>query len=548
MLFCCCQIVWAQGIKVKEVKETISGSDAFHAPSDENGHPCGLVKVLTTIDDLTFDGNIVGEVANKTNEYHVFLSKGSEMLVIKRPHILPLTINFTNYGIGQIESKATYIIILKEEKMNASKNGVIVNVHPPQAKVRVDDVLIENENGDGSYQLVLPKGDYVFRFEEKGYRPSVQVVKTGKESLTLNIELESLLADLEISCKTSTAEIWIDDDMKGMGAWQGKLPAGTYKITAKQKGFISETKEITLEEKGTRSLVLPMLGRTEGKVVVVTDPIGARVSVDGKGNYFSGQPINIMTGQHTVIAKQPFGYKDVRKEIEVDEEGIDTISIVLDPINSTYASAFNGDVEKQLQLAKECQEKAFYNETDSLERNYWYDQVLSNLTKLNNNVFLSEYKSIQLHCSEADKELKVLLHRIRIDGKWGEEERFSVYSDIANCYERLQKYQEAIGWRKKAIEVAGKGDKYISYKDLAHAYEKADDKSQAVVWYRKAASEWGDINNRGNWGWATLELADAYLRLGYNKEAAEIYRFFIQQSPKDKSINEWKNKLQQTGY
>lgn len=548
MLFFVCLNIFPQGINVKDIKETVSGSDAFHAPMDENGHPCGLVKVLTTIDDLTFEGNVKGKVENKTNEYHIFLSKGSDMLIIKRPHILPLTINFKDYGIDQIASKATYSIILKEEKMNATKNGVIVNVRPPQAKVRVDDILIDNENGDGSYQLVLTKGDHVFQFEEKGYRSSVQVVKTGKESQTLNIELESLLATLEISCKTSTAEIWIDNELKGTGAWQGKLPAGTYMITAKQKGFTSETREIKLEEKGTRSLVLPMLERAEGRVVVVTDPQGARVSIDGKGNYLSGQPIKVQTGQHTVIAKLPFGYKEGRKEIEVGEEGLDSVFIVIEPINSTYASAFKGDVEKQLQLANECQEKAIYNENDSIERNYWYDQVLSNLAKLDNNVFLSEYKSLQLHFREANKELKVLLHRIKIGDKWEENEKESVFSGIANCYERLQNFQEAIIWRKKAVEYAGKGSLYLSYKNLALAYEKASDKSQAVIWYKKAASEWGDINNRDSWGWATLELADAYLRLGYNKDAAEIYRYFIQKYPNDKSVNEWKNKLRQTGY
>lgn len=547
-LFFVCLNIFPQGVKVKEVKETVSGSDAFHAPMDENGHPCGLVKVLTTIGDLTFEGNVKGVVENKTNEYHVFLSRGSDMLIIKRSHILPLTIKFKDYGIDQIASKATYCIILKEEKMNATKNGVIVNVRPPQAKVRVDEILIENENGDGSYQLVLPKGDHVLKFEEKGYRPSVQVIKTGKGTQTLNIELESLLADLEISCKMSTAEIWIDDELKGTGAWQGRLPAGTYKITAKQKGFSSETKEITIEEKSSRSLVLPMLERAEGRVVVITDPQGSRVSIDGKGNYPSGQPFKVQTGQHTVIAKLPFGYKDGKKEIEVGEEGIDSVFIVIEPMNSTYALAFHGDVEKQLQLANECQEKAIYNDNDSIERNYWYDQVLANITKLDNSVFLSEYKSLQLHYGEADKELKVLLHRIKIGGKWDDFEKGSVFSDIANCYERLHNYQEAIKWRKQAVEIAGKGSLYLSYKNLAQAYEKACDKSQAVIWYKKAASEWDDINNRDSWGWATLELADAYLRLGYNKDAAEIYRHFIQKSPNDINVNEWKNKLQQTGY
>ncbi len=548
LLFFICLNIFSQGIKVKEVKEIISGSDAFHAPIDENGHPCGLVKVLTTIDDLTFEGNVKGEVENKTNEYHVFLSKGSDLLIIKRPHILPHTIKFKDYGIDQIASKTTYSIILKEEKINKKKNGVIVNVRPPQAKVRVDDIFIENENGDGSYQLVLSKGEHVLKIEEKGYRSSVQVVKTGKGTQTLDIDLESLLADLEISCKMSTAEIWIDDELKGTGAWQGRLPAGTYKITAKQKGFSSETKEITIEEKSSRSLVLPMLERAEGRIVVITDPQGSRVSIDGKGNYPSGQPIKVQTGQHTVIAKLPFGYKDGKKEIEVGVEGLDSVYIDLEPINSTYASAFRGDVVKQLQLANECQEKAIYNDNDSIERNYWYDQVLANITKLDNSVFLSEYKSIQLHYGEADKELKVLLHRIKIGAPWEEGEECGLYSDVADCYERLQNYQESIVWRKKSIEKANRGNNYFLSRKLAETYEKAGERFQAIVWYKKALENLGDGAWLWNWLDITQDIADACLRLGAKADAAMIYKKLISKNPNHKNVDVLKEKLRQTGY
>jgi hypothetical protein len=40
----------------------------------------------------------------------------------------------------------------------------------------------------------------------------VQAVKIGKGSQAINAELESVLAELEVKCKTETAEVYIDGE------------------------------------------------------------------------------------------------------------------------------------------------------------------------------------------------------------------------------------------------------------------------------------------------------------------------------------------------
>ena len=62
-------ISYSQGLKIVEVKESVSGSDAFHAPMDRNGHPCGLVKIQTMIPDLRFGGEVEGDFSYENNEY-----------------------------------------------------------------------------------------------------------------------------------------------------------------------------------------------------------------------------------------------------------------------------------------------------------------------------------------------------------------------------------------------------------------------------------------------------------------------------------------------
>lgn len=539
LLFFVCLNIFPQGVKVKEVKETVSGSDAFHAPMDENGHPCGLVKVLTTIDDLTFEGNIKGDVENMTNEYHVFLSKGSDLLVIKRPHILPLTIKFKDYGIENIASKATYKIILKEEKMNASKNGVVVNVRPTQAMVRIDDILIKNENGNGFYQLLLPKGEHIFKFEAKGYRSSVQVVKSGKGSVNLNVELESLLATVDIRCQTSTAEIWIGDEMKGKGSWQGKLPAGTYVVTAKQKGYSPKTKRVTLEEKSSRSFVLPMLERAMGKLLVKTDPTGGTISIDGQSGYKSDTPIDIKTGQHTIIARLPFGYKDEKREIEINDD-MNTLKIKMTPLNATYAAAFNGDIDKQIQI----RDNISYE--DSIEVAYWNKKINEKILKMDNSNFLKYCDKVR-YSLNSYRHLDILLRQAELDKRLSNDDRTWIYSDISAYYKSEGNFKKAIEWRKRICEITD--SKHLAYRELAELYELAGEKRNAVDCYKRSLEELGE-NVWEMWNWYDLieDYADACLRLGGNKDAAAILNKLISKNPNNKKIGEWRSKLRQTGY
>lgn len=518
----------AQGIVIKEVKETISGTDAFHAPTDKNGNPCGLVKILSTIEDLTFDGPIVGDIENKTNEYHVFLAKGSQEIKIKRPHVLPIVIKFADYGIEKIVSKATYSIVLKEIKMNANKNSIAFSIHPKEADVYIDDILIDNENGDGFYQLLLPKGEHVIRFEARGFRSLVEIIKTGKDAINNKYELESLLAILDVRCQTSTAEIWVGDEMKGKGAWQGKLPAGIYKVTAKQKGFTAQTKEITLEEKGSRSLVLPILERVMGKLFVCTDPKGAVLSIDGQSSYKSGVPIDVKSGQHTIIATLPFGYKEGKAEVEVGGEKMDSIFIDMKPKNDLYAAAFKGDIDKQLQILN--------NYIDSLEGDYWCRRINEEILKMDD-------KSFVLYCNKACstyRYIDILLRKVKLDKGWlSDENKDMEYGFIRDYYESQGNLNEAIKWQIKICEMTT--HKHLAYKELAQLYEKAGDKRNAILSWKKAADDKWDVES-----WASVDLADAYYRLGYKTEAIRCYKDLLNNWDEGlykEMKNEWRKKL-----
>lgn len=526
---------FAQGITIKEVKETVSGTDAFHAPIDSKGNPCGLVKVMSTIQDLTFKGEIVGDVENKTNEYHVFLAKGSRELTIARPHILPVKVSFAEYGIDEISSKATYTISLKDFSFNEKKNSTTINVTPKNAIVFIDEIMVPNENEDGLYQLLLPKGEHVIRIEAKGYRSSAQIVKSGKGMINLSVELESLMATLDVRCETSTAEIWIDNEMKGKGAWQGKVPAGTYIIKAKQRGFVDAHKEITLEEKGNSRISMPVLERAIEKIFVKTIPEGGDIFIDGKNVGKSGNFFSIQTGQHTIVAKLPFGYKEGKQEVEVEGMGNQTVTIQMIPKNELYAAAFKGNIDKQIELISNES-----NPLDSVEYAYWRSKMHDEVLKMDDNRFLSYFDKIGY---SYEKDLEVLLRRVNINKNWAyEEEKSMVMGNIAACYESLGNLKEAMAWGEKVCEVS---PQYLSFKNLAQLCEKAGNKVKAIENYKKA------LGGEGVESWAYIDLADAYYRLGYKEEAARCYKSLINNWSPDlykEQHREWKAKLRELGY
>ena len=370
-----CQSVFSQGFKLKDFKQNLNDGSAFHAPMDAEGHPCGLIKVRSSNPELQFRGDIVGEVENKTNEYWVYMPQGSQSLTIQHPNFLPLAVSFTGYGID-VASKATYILTLEELKYKKEKTGVSIVLKPEDAQLTINDTYLENLSGNGFYQLYLPKGEYVCRFSKEGYRANTQIIQTGKASQNLSIELESVMAELDIKCKTATAEIYIDGELKGNGSWKGALLPGEHQIEAKQKNFNTSKQTVTLSEKEYRSVSLPELKRSSGKLEIRTTPSGLPVLVDGKNVGISPCSVEIETGKHYVGCKS-YGIQTNRSDIVVNSGETNKVSILVEYADGIlekqhYRKAYNGDLKSILNLVCEAGNKNNYEE--AIEAFFWINR------------------------------------------------------------------------------------------------------------------------------------------------------------------------------
>lgn len=527
---------FGQVLKIAEVKETVSSADAFHAPLDRNGHPCGLVKVQSVIQDLSFRGDIVGENVAENNEYKVFLAKGSKQLVIKRPELLPLVINFPDYGIEEISSKATYNIKLKEVSLNPIKNLLVINVKPSTANVYIDDMLIDNENGDGGYRLLLPKGDHIYKIEAKGYRTNASVVKTGKGTQTINAELESLLADIDITCQTGGASIYVDGEKVGVGSWKGKLPAGSYNVEAKLDGYVSRSQSIELEEKGNLAISIPALKRAKGYLVVKTNVNDAQVLLDGNPCSSSNKLQEVQTGNHKLIVKAPFGYKSFEKDLSVKAGIADTINVKLQPINDNYARAFAGDVKAQALICSQKIASSQYSNNDSIERNYWLEEIFKNLDKIDKQSFdlVCSYVEIEGWSVEDAvlygyfkknyaKGLKVLQKWIKLDPN-----NDAVVLEMLGILSKLKDYEAVAKWGARGLDICG----YDGYMGgfmyyIAEACIMLGDVNRAVNIFKE------HIYKEFGWDNGYMTIASVYKEKGDCKNAVVFYKKFLQAHTSD---------------
>lgn len=441
----------AQGIKIVKVEEITTGMDAFNAPRGSNGDYCGLVKVSSVIPDLNIDGEIVGDITYDNNEYKVYLCKGSKSITIKRPQSLPAEIQFNNYGIEEISSKASYRIVVKDVPLNREKNKLHINVKPNTSKVFIDNHRIDNEAGDGDYTLFLPKGEYVCKLENVGYRSIIKTFKVGKEPVDIQVSLESLLADLEIDCSNSMATISINDKIVAKGSWKGKLPAGTYHIVVEQEGFVPTSKSIVLDEKDNQKIIIPQLKRAKGSLYIVSSFKNAESLLDGNKINLNRIIENIQTGNHILRVRAPFGYKEIEQSITISSGKVDTISVEMEPINELYKKAFEGDATAQVELCHKKIESSKYNANDSIERNYWYDRIYENIDNIEDSALekLLYEEGMEL-CgmydyfkTDHEKSLKILQ-------KWNRIGHYE-YEKVAWHYYYLGKYDDAIKWGTKAI-------------------------------------------------------------------------------------------------
>ena len=187
-----CLGIYSQELKVKSF--TLAATDISaqtQQRKDLNDEPCALVKVQFVGDILDVEGNVIKPLVKKGNETWAYMTHGSLQMKVLTKDYLPIMVDFSNYGISQVEKNKTYVLVLTKptgdaESVMQQSQTLIIRYSPSTATVLVDNKMVRGSNGVA--KATLPAGQHSYIVACDGYESEEGMVKL-KASAPSNLQI-----------------------------------------------------------------------------------------------------------------------------------------------------------------------------------------------------------------------------------------------------------------------------------------------------------------------------------------------------------------------
>ena len=320
-----CLGIYSQELKVKSFSLAATDISAqTQQRKDLNDAPCALVKVQFVGDILDVEGNVIKPLVKKGNETWAYMTHGSQQMKVLTKDYLPIMVDFSNYGISQVEKNKTYVLVLTKpvggaESVDAGGNFYALSVQPKNAVVTIDGVL-QPSSSDGEYSAMLPYGTHTYKVEAGGYiSKSGSFTVSSGDMTPISVSLLSAMASVSITCPTPAVSLYVDKKAVGNSPWSGSLKEGMHLLEARKSGYRSQQKTIQLAQQQKLDVTFGELVAIQGNLSVNYKPFGADVYVDGKKLGQSPRVFNgLLVGNHQVEVRKD-GYATDRKTISISE-------------------------------------------------------------------------------------------------------------------------------------------------------------------------------------------------------------------------------------
>ena len=264
-----------------------------------------------------------------------------------KPHTFELSLNGykkTTVSVPVPDRKP----IVREVKLVQDSGMLHCTSEPTGATVFVDGI----ERGVTPVDVMIPSSRGVaLKFSLRGYEDATlrDIRMSAGEQQERHVKMQGIPARLTVVTEPENAKVYLDgNDYLGKSpVLSHSVKSGTHEIRAELSGYAPATRTVELPNGGelTETLVLEsILGRIE----VSTDPVGAKVSLDGrsKGETGNGESRILMipdveAGEHTVQVYLS-GYLPQSKTVTVIAKETKQLPFTLKRDNTP-----NTDVEKK---------------------------------------------------------------------------------------------------------------------------------------------------------------------------------------------------------
>lgn len=183
------------------------------------------------------------------------------------------------------------------------------------ASVYVDNALIGRAPCKSE---ALKSGKHTVRITKKMYTTYTETVTVAdNESTRLAPTLTADFAEVTLTVDAD-AEIYVNDERKGIRSWTGQLGSGTYKVECKQANHETSTttKEITAAMDG-QTVTLPAPRPIFGSLNVESTPNFCKLYIDGKDMGTTPKSMaEILIGQHEIRLTKD-GYADYVETVTI---------------------------------------------------------------------------------------------------------------------------------------------------------------------------------------------------------------------------------------
>ena len=187
-----CLGIYSQELQVKSFSLSATDISAQTQPrKDLNDEPCALIKVQLVGDILDVEGNVIKPLVKKGNETWAYMTHGSQQMKVLTKDYLPIMVDFSNYGISQVEKNKTYVLVLTKpvggaESVMQQSQTLIIRYTPSTATVLVDNKMVRGNNGVA--KTTLPVGQHSYIVACDGYESEEGTVKL-KASVPSNLQI-----------------------------------------------------------------------------------------------------------------------------------------------------------------------------------------------------------------------------------------------------------------------------------------------------------------------------------------------------------------------
>ena len=118
----------------------------------------------------------------------------------------------------------------------------------------------------------------------------------------------------------SNSDIYVDNEKKGTGTWNGRLSDGPHSLEARKASHKNAIKNVQLTLGTTENIVIPDPEPIYGTLEVVSNPIGANIIIDGKSFGTTPRVLgNVLIGTHELRLEKT-GCTPVIKNFTLDDK------------------------------------------------------------------------------------------------------------------------------------------------------------------------------------------------------------------------------------